>query len=238
MLDNIVVGKQIAFLRKQANFTQEELAVKLGITAQAISKWENGHTLPETTLLPLLAGLFNCTIDSVLLPFAMRDSAFQDFVNAACSKHGELAVQLYQRLKDEFNFTVSYNEKYHIFEAEYNGCSATFNIPEKEDFIIRVDVEKGATADDNNLAVRIPLPNCSDYMNLIDKMPAHIKNGFRCSDCKSCTCNCPYCMVYIFEGVQYKQCHFITICLDSAQNMEHILTLICAEHKKFMSDKM
>ena len=64
MMDNTVVGNQIAFLRKQNNFTQEELGEKLGITAQAISKWENGHTLPETSLLPLLAKLFNCSIYS------------------------------------------------------------------------------------------------------------------------------------------------------------------------------
>jgi len=38
MMDNTVVGNQIAFLRKQNNFTQEELGEKLGITAQAISK--------------------------------------------------------------------------------------------------------------------------------------------------------------------------------------------------------
>ena len=62
------MGNQIALLRKQRGFTQDELAEKLGITAQAISKWENGHTLPETTLLPLLANLLNSSIDSILAP--------------------------------------------------------------------------------------------------------------------------------------------------------------------------
>lgn len=237
MLDNIIVGNQIAFLRRQNNFTQEELAEKLGITAQAISKWENGHTLPETVLLPLLAKLLNCSIDSILMPFAARDAGFQDFVRTACGKRGELAAQLYQRLKDKFDFTVTYDEKYYIFEDVYNGCSAKFNIPDKEDFIIRIDVETGTATDDNNLAVRIPLVNCSSYMHLVDKMPEDIKRKFRVSDCKSCTCSCPYCMVYSFEGTEYKQCHFIAISLNSVKNMEHMLALICAEHEKFMSNK-
>lgn len=238
MLDNTTVGNQIAFLRKQNNFTQEDLAEKLGITAQAISKWENGHTLPETVLLPLLARLLNCSIDSILMPFAGRDADFHDFVRAACSKHGELATQLYQRIKEKFDFTVIYKEKHHIFEAVYNGSSATFNIPNKEDFIIRIDVETGTTTDATHFAVRIPLVNCSDYMHLVDKMPEHIKRNFRVSDCKSCTCNCPYCMRYRFEEVEYRQCHFITIPLNSKENMEHILALVYAEHDTFMSDKM
>ena len=54
MLDNVNVGNQILLFRKRNGFTQEELAEKLGISAQAISKWENGHTLPETAVLHTL----------------------------------------------------------------------------------------------------------------------------------------------------------------------------------------
>ncbi len=67
MFDNIKVGKQIAFLRKEKGFTQEYLAQKLGVSPQAISKWENGHTLPETILLPTLSELLDCSIDYILL---------------------------------------------------------------------------------------------------------------------------------------------------------------------------
>jgi transcriptional regulator with XRE-family HTH domain len=73
MIDNFKIGNQILFLRKRNGFTQEELAEKLDISAQAISKWENGHTLPETVLLPLLAKLLNASIDSILMPFSMTE---------------------------------------------------------------------------------------------------------------------------------------------------------------------
>ena len=79
MADNIAVGNQILLLRKRNGFTQEELAEKLGISAQAISKWENGHTLPETALLPLLAKLLNTSIDSILMPVIIKEGAILTF---------------------------------------------------------------------------------------------------------------------------------------------------------------
>lgn len=79
MIDNISVGNQILLLRKRNGFTQEELAEKLGISAQAVSKWENGHTLPETAFLPLLAKLLNSSIDSILMPTVAKEGAIIPF---------------------------------------------------------------------------------------------------------------------------------------------------------------
>jgi len=61
------VGNQIAVLRKNKNLTQNDLAERLGITFQAVSKWERGETLPDITLLPDIANLLGCTIDFILL---------------------------------------------------------------------------------------------------------------------------------------------------------------------------
>jgi len=72
-VDNISIGNQILLLRKRNGLTQEELAEKLDISAQAISKWENGHTLPETTMLPLLAKLLNSSIDAILMPVIVKE---------------------------------------------------------------------------------------------------------------------------------------------------------------------
>lgn len=60
------IGDKIAHLRKQADMTQEELAGKLSVTAQAVSKWENGITSPDISLLGILAGIFHITTDELL----------------------------------------------------------------------------------------------------------------------------------------------------------------------------
>ena len=59
------IGKHIRENRLRCNLTQERLAEKLGVTAQAVSKWESGATMPDITLLPELAALFGITIDAL-----------------------------------------------------------------------------------------------------------------------------------------------------------------------------
>ena len=60
------IGKQILELRKARNITQEELAAELGVTAAAVSKWENGYTLPDILMLCALADYFEVTTDELL----------------------------------------------------------------------------------------------------------------------------------------------------------------------------
>ncbi len=59
-------GKTIAELRKNKNVTQEEIAAELGVTAAAVSKWENGYTLPDILMLCTLADYFQVTTDALL----------------------------------------------------------------------------------------------------------------------------------------------------------------------------
>ena len=58
-------GRRIASYRKLAGLTQEELAARLNITAQAVSKWENEVCFPEITILPQLAQELNTTIEKL-----------------------------------------------------------------------------------------------------------------------------------------------------------------------------
>ena len=60
------LGKRIAENRKRLGLTQDTLAEKLGITAQAISKWENDQSCPDITMLPRLAEIFGITTDELL----------------------------------------------------------------------------------------------------------------------------------------------------------------------------
>ena len=59
-------GKFIAELRKEKNMTQIDLADKLGITDRAVSKWENGDTLPDTGILLDLCDILDTTADKLL----------------------------------------------------------------------------------------------------------------------------------------------------------------------------
>lgn len=68
MIDNEKTGRQIALLRKEKGLTGEHLAELLDVSAQAVSKWENGKCLPETSLLPKLAKELGCSTDSLLMP--------------------------------------------------------------------------------------------------------------------------------------------------------------------------
>lgn len=59
------IGKQIRTHRLRCNMTQERLAETLGVTAQAVSKWENGASYPDITLLPELSAVLGITIDAL-----------------------------------------------------------------------------------------------------------------------------------------------------------------------------
>lgn len=60
------LGKRITENRKRLRLTQDQLAEKLGITAQAVSKWENDLSCPDITILPKLADIFCITTDELL----------------------------------------------------------------------------------------------------------------------------------------------------------------------------
>ena len=59
------IGRKIRQLRQKAGVTQEMLGASLGVSAQSISKWETGVTMPDITLLPLLSAELGVTIDEL-----------------------------------------------------------------------------------------------------------------------------------------------------------------------------
>lgn len=60
------IGARIAQKRKALGMTQEELASQLGVSSQAVSKWENDISCPDISLLPQLAKILDCTTDALL----------------------------------------------------------------------------------------------------------------------------------------------------------------------------
>lgn len=65
-MERLQIGEVICKLRKERAITQEQLANFIGVSMAAVSKWENGISYPDITLLPVLAKFFNVTIDKLL----------------------------------------------------------------------------------------------------------------------------------------------------------------------------
>ena len=59
------IGKNIKSFRRRCGFTQAYLAERLGISVQAVSKWENGTSMPDIMLLPEIAREFGVSIDEL-----------------------------------------------------------------------------------------------------------------------------------------------------------------------------
>lgn len=74
MLDSVKIGGFISGKRKELGMTQQQLADRLNISFQAVSKWENGSTFPNVELLPELSKVMEVTVDELL---------------AGCEKDGE-----------------------------------------------------------------------------------------------------------------------------------------------------
>ena len=65
-MDQEKIGKFIKKIREDNNLTQKELADKLGVTFQAVSKWENGKNVPDISILKEMSKEFNIDIDEIL----------------------------------------------------------------------------------------------------------------------------------------------------------------------------
>ena len=86
------IGKNITAFRKDAGMTQEDLANQIGVSAQAVSKWETGVSMPDILLLPVIADAFGITVDEIYT--GKREESEQ-------TKHysfNELPEMLYQSL--------------------------------------------------------------------------------------------------------------------------------------------
>ena len=104
-MTTIKINEQIAFLRKQKGLTQKELAVALGVTDQAVSKWESAQCCPDIQLLPDIADYFGVSIDELMghdtiVQKQTTDGMNDDLVNnalAILNKNERISTSLLQR---------------------------------------------------------------------------------------------------------------------------------------------
>ena len=119
------VGRKILELRKQKDITQEELAAELGVTAAAVSKWENGYTLPDILMLCALADFFGVTTDELLgrntqVKYAVIATdlpELQEDIKRLIESYGFLVANIFPSIKEAREVIAADSRISHLFAS-------------------------------------------------------------------------------------------------------------------------
>ncbi len=118
------IGKNIAKYRKIKNLTQEELGVKLGVTNQAVSKWESEVSMPDIMLLPEIAKVLNVSLENLygIAKEPEKVSVSADDFPSFC--HEKLIELFYNNAKMKFNNIGSSDKEQLEFQKQklMDGC--------------------------------------------------------------------------------------------------------------------
>jgi len=74
---NHILAMNILKYRKKMGMSQEALALKLGVTFQAVSKWETEKSAPDIGFLPRIADVFNCNVDDLFSRKSVKEIAYE-----------------------------------------------------------------------------------------------------------------------------------------------------------------
>ncbi|MBR6558607.1 MAG: helix-turn-helix transcriptional regulator [Clostridia bacterium] len=99
-----IFANRIKHYRRKEDLTQEELAIKIGISPQSVSKWERGEGFPDVSLLPIIANYFGITIDELL---GNDEICKRQAKNNFYHKMG-----VGMTTEDKFKLSVEYSKKY------------------------------------------------------------------------------------------------------------------------------
>lgn len=97
-------GEKIARMRRENNYTQEQLAERMGVSRQSISKWESGLAYPETEKLIALSTLFHCSLDYLLRDEIEEESIGQEKSESFDSGWGKYSFPHIERKSEKTIF--------------------------------------------------------------------------------------------------------------------------------------
>ncbi len=125
------LGEKLRNLRKNANMTQEQLADRLGVSYQAVSRWENQTAYPDLELIPALAEFFGVTSDFLLcIPEEKKEQEakeiFTRLVEATCQKEPDPGTII--RLIREIR--LNYLKSKHLYHFWTSARQAVYRMPE------------------------------------------------------------------------------------------------------------
>ena len=126
-MDIMTIGKNIAELRKAKGVKQDELARFVGITAQAVSKWENGG-VPDTELLPKIADYFNVSIDELFgrvrnTSINIQDAILRDITKTKVDDRISRAFELCWMIEQSMYGTIFSDPERFREEAKTHGVN-------------------------------------------------------------------------------------------------------------------
>ena len=143
-------GKKLLDARKKANLSQEEIAEKLNITRQTVSKWESNETVPNINQVKLLAKIYKISLEE-LLNYNKIDEEIESIIKKTNTK-----------TQDKINWTKVWSKKYPILETYQN----------------KVNIKKYEN-DLNNILTELQTKynyNCLDAMLVLKDILAHSWN--------------------------------------------------------------
>lgn len=97
------LGVNLRELRMKKGMTQEQLSYALGVSAQSISRWENGSTFPDITMLPMIASYFDVSIDTLMgYAKACTREEREHFLQSlhGLSRHEQ--IEMYRQILDKY----------------------------------------------------------------------------------------------------------------------------------------
>ncbi len=145
-MDNVKIGQQIALLRKEKGLTGDRLAELVGVSAQAVSKWENGRNLPESAVLPALARTLGCTIDTILIPqeLVILEAYYSDGIESVEVTHTLHRLVRDNRLQlcvNSITLGISLaSDRLKILTLKYNTPAGIFYAHAVQDEFLDVDI--------------------------------------------------------------------------------------------------
>lgn len=99
MQKDSVLGLKIAWYRRLIGLTQEELAERVGVSTQAVSKWEQQLSCPDILLLPELAKIFGITIDELFGIVCPKEAVYSLVSNVPWPDDGRIRIAVYDGRK-------------------------------------------------------------------------------------------------------------------------------------------
>ena len=120
MFNQITFGEKLKSIRKERNLTQDTVAEKIGVSGQAVSKWEKGDCLPDVYNLKMLGRLYRVSIDSLLETENDRDEKLIQTI-----KVGEAVFEVVERPETIFAGKFIYAKDYPNLDAFYKAMGET-----------------------------------------------------------------------------------------------------------------